>query len=687
MRLITLVISLLLLCGLAGAQTHSFCASDSNCTVSGNWTFNGAANLKGSVPAIQNQPNRLTCFGDSMMAGWLADPLSNTANDYTASPDGFCQLMKADFPDGWANFAFAGDQAADMTLKMHADISPDDNTNPFLAAMIGTNDITQCGTSTGCQNNFLHSLISAHAHATIPRSAKLWGQDSAVAKTGTWTNDNTVRSGMGVKSSVAGDHVDFSVTFARAQNLYVNWFASDLVPGTATLSIDSGATSDTLSASGYNAQTILTRNGGKTSVFGNYYPLAAGTHTVRLTVASGTFTFLWAGWAANAYVYPAGQYAYGQPRLYAGAIINRTSDALGSTGTSSYIYSQLVLNLVRTLATDGLIDVYVDTRGPFSLNNTTDMGDSVHPNGPSALPAGCGHCALRDVFEFSMGKLTPSLYARVAANVQTRQLQGAGLAINSPYDAALGIPIRAGSSADQQININLQDHTGTTKQTIQMSAFDQLNLVDNTWGQSRIQLGTGTSGDNLYNVPSGRTHSFRTNGTQVASISAAGVIGGTGAVLNNANDATLNIDAQAGLTTDQQINYRFLDHTGAAKYQIQMSSFLQLNLVDLVWNQARIQLGTGTSGDNLYNVPTGRSHLFKVNGTTLASINGSGLGLFNGGVAPSSTGNVTWTSGAGAPAAGNCTTAKGGSLYSRTDGTTTTTLYVCDGATGVWTAK
>jgi len=44
-------------------------------------------------------------------------------------------------------------------------------------------------------------------------------------------------------------------------------------------------------------------------------------------------------------------------------------------------------------------------------------------------------------------------------------------------------------------------------------------------------------------------------------------------------------------------------------------------------------------------------------------------------------------SGVGAPSAGLCTTSKGGSLYLRTDGTTTTTFYVCDGATGTWTAK
>jgi hypothetical protein len=45
------------------------------------------------------------------------------------------------------------------------------------------------------------------------------------------------------------------------------------------------------------------------------------------------------------------------------------------------------------------------------------------------------------------------------------------------------------------------------------------------------------------------------------------------------------------------------------------------------------------------------------------------------------------TSSAGAPPAGLCTTTTGGQIYLRTDGTTTTTLYVCDGSSGSWTAK
>lgn len=75
---------------------------------------------------------------------------------------------------------------------------------------------------------------------------------------------------------------------------------------------------------------------------------------------------------------------------------------------------------------------------------------------------------------------------------------------------------------------------------------------------------------------------------------------------------------------------------------------------------------------------------------TAPSVNISGSGNFAGPVTSPSlqlNTNIFWTSGSGVPSAGTCNAANGGSLYSRTDGTTTTTLYVCDNSTHVWTAK
>lgn len=74
--------------------------------------------------------------------------------------------------------------------------------------------------------------------------------------------------------------------------------------------------------------------------------------------------------------------------------------------------------------------------------------------------------------------------------------------------------------------------------------------------------------------------------------------------------------------------------------------------------------------------------------TTVGINIGSGMSIgFNTAATAGGTVNVRWTQGAGVPSGASCTTANGGSLYSRNDGTIVTSLYVCDNATGVWTAK
>ncbi len=121
--------------------------------------------------------------------------------------------------------------------------------------------------------------------------------------------------------------------------------------------------------------------------------------------------------------------------------------------------------------------------------------------------------------------------------------------------------------------------------------------------------------------------------------------------------------------------------------------------------------GTGVSSRSMRIGPGGAANLFLyTNGGDYWQLNANGVfgavtdavtdlgetghrprnGLFSGTLtAPihALTSNISWTSGAGVPSAGSCVAANGGSLYSRTDGTPTTTLYVCDNSTHVWTAK
>jgi hypothetical protein len=94
-----------------------------------------------------------------------------------------------------------------------------------------------------------------------------------------------------------------------------------------------------------------------------------------------------------------------------------------------------------------------------------------------------------------------------------------------------------------------------------------------------------------------------------------------------------------------------------------------------------------SSGQAIIRTATGTSTLIQTQAGAVTQATFSNTSaLFPGSVGIGGA-NVTWGTGAGVPSAGTCTTSKGGSLFSRTDGTTTTSLYVCDGTTGVWTAK
>lgn len=102
--------------------------------------------------------------------------------------------------------------------------------------------------------------------------------------------------------------------------------------------------------------------------------------------------------------------------------------------------------------------------------------------------------------------------------------------------------------------------------------------------------------------------------------------------------------------------------------------------------------GSGTSGSLAKWTGTttlGSSPLTEASGSLTSSepvvapslrTNGSGAGVVQ---LSSGTMSVSWTLGTGAPA-GTCTV---GSLFSRTDGGAGSTLYVCQGPTGSWTAK
>ncbi len=168
---------------------------------------------------------------------------------------------------------------------------------------------------------------------------------------------------------------------------------------------------------------------------------------------------------------------------------------------------------------------------------------------------------------------------------------------------------------------------------------------------------------------------------------------GQGLALDNASDITNWLTIAAGRTAEQDKGIHFAginrkDHwdLGQSKAgtfyvrDVDSKGFFSLVLntggtTDIsAPNNSAVRLGRGSTGGIQF-----------FGGTTkTADVDSAGKATFSGVCLSAQT---CWSSGKGVPPPAACIRGNGGSLYTRTDGGPTTTLYVCDGSTGTWLAK
>jgi hypothetical protein len=168
---------------------------------------------------------------------------------------------------------------------------------------------------------------------------------------------------------------------------------------------------------------------------------------------------------------------------------------------------------------------------------------------------------------------------------------------------------------------------------------------------------------------------------------------GQGLALDNASDTWNWLTIAAGRTAEQDKGIHFAgakrkDHwdLGASKAgtfyvrDVDSKGFFSFVLntggtTDIsAPNNSAVRLGRGSTGGIQFFGATAKT----------ADIDSTGKATFSGVCLSAQT---CWNSGKGTPPAEACSRGKGGSLYTRTDGGPTTTLYVCDGSTGTWLAK
>lgn len=151
------------------------------------------------------------------------------------------------------------------------------------------------------------------------------------------------------------------------------------------------------------------------------------------------------------------------------------------------------------------------------------------------------------------------------------------------------------------------------------------------------------------------------------------------------NSSIIDYDVNSGSAVEAH-RFDFTDAALTIKDSRANGPSITLNKTGLIQIQAKAGAATSI---NFCNGCTGDIQIADGAGSPANTIllKGSlGKGIFNGGVAVESTGNVTVTAGTGVPSAGACTASTLGALYLNKSGGASTTLYLCTAA-GVWTAK
>ena len=259
-------------------------------------------------------------------------------------------------------------------MRVYLNASPTTASVQTATYMSGTNDVWLCGPSAGCVQNYTEALGAALAWLAMPEGDKVFAQQS-VERTGVWANDDTVRTGLGLASAVAGSSVTIPLRQSVAgRQVYVAWRATDSSGASATISID-GAVVDTVYGYGNDGVPLHTQNGGTTTVFLKTYPLGGvGLHELSITVqpdsmTDDAFTLLWAG-------VPSGSYGQtGVPHLIAGGI---PAENYGLRPDLTALYDGLVRSVVTQLQADGLYVQFAATHDVLTAQS--DYVDILHPN-------------------------------------------------------------------------------------------------------------------------------------------------------------------------------------------------------------------------------------------------------------------------------------------------------------------
>jgi hypothetical protein len=380
-----------------------------NANLGGNLATAGtvnAASFVGSGSGLYSVPvltaSAYHAFGDSITYGYGTPPST-----------GYASLVAQDSDTTLTDDGIVGEEACDMDHdEIFNNENPGATSSPLYTLMIGTNEAHGQGTG-AYEAVFNLCQQAAITWLTIPSEYKVFGQNSSTVLTGTWSNDNTFQTGIGIESTTNGSAASFPLTTYGAP-IYVWYRIIDGNGGVFTYQVDGGAATTVIAST---SPPINTSNGGNQGVgLVRITGVAAGSHTILVTVTSATnagnvVSVLGVGTPA---AYP----TYGSPKLFVGGVIRELND---QRSAATVEYNADVAANVALLQGDGLNVYFVPTRN--YVNSTSDMYDTYHPNTQ-------GYQHLKDAFEsvmqFTPGAMVNGTFTTLNLNVTkgTYELNG-----------------------------------------------------------------------------------------------------------------------------------------------------------------------------------------------------------------------------------------------------------------------
>ena len=395
-----------------------------------------AATTLNPVPSATYQ-----AFGDSITSGYTLAQSSDRYADLFAVANQFPA-----YPNYAQPSAIACDVLAYYILPNQ--LGPTEDAAPLTSVMIGSTDVDRFGVPAG-EPNFTSCHLAALAWLSIPREYKIFPGDSAVTLlSGAWQLppqqlDSTYAT---LYNPTGQGAASFQIT-SNGGPLYLWYLLGDHLTGAFTVSVDGIPTGTTYTTN--PATPIASLNNPDSTGFALLrLPVAAGHHTLRVDIVSGTVGLLAAATP------PSPGAASVHPTVFAADIPNQNAAMPAASPAAIAQFSSDALADAALLAADGL-DIRPLPTHAYLTGDPAEFTDFAHP---SIL----GHQHLAAAFQAAFAATSIAPYLVYPAGTLTQSLRADPLGQHNLAALYSGDPLYTASAASVSLDVVPTGHSVTT---------------------------------------------------------------------------------------------------------------------------------------------------------------------------------------------------------------------------------